>query len=466
MFSRKASGSVATGVITADGSEGHVGGARGRGGTETSLPSHSEMRAQSSSIFTEEPAAQPRPQPKQRLSKATKMAVKRRKKAMTQWESTLQSDSRSDSTVQSSPFHKAPGAGKGSHPVENPSQAWSRHSEVESAPLPSTYRYSGSGSGSGSGSVSGSGSGNVKEAAGVAATEVDPSWYVSSDSGTHHSYSLDPRASVPGEGGEDPSQKEDGSASASGEESPYWTNRPVPADSLEFRKSSLLAAAAAAAAGGQRALSSIHSGGTGSTSTPSASAELEELRDDVLTASVTVRDGTNTGTDLEADANAGVEAAPPLTGSGLSVSYAESFVPSVDGADAIPMSPVSNVPSVTEIPREAREPLDEQQLSSRGLQPLEVLPGGSPAWAGAGPSLRSPTKLGNPRVNPRVGVLSLRMPDESFASSLSSMSTLHDLSATVTSLPSHAPPPPPPAELSSGEGEGEDEGDDSTAYFG
>ena len=61
------------------------------------------------------------------------------------------------------------------------------------------------------------------------------------------------------------------------------------------------------------------------------------------------------------------------------------------------------------------------------------------------------------------------MPDKSLNSS--SWSTFHDLSATVTSLPSEAPPPPP-TEMSSGEEEqeegeeGEGEADDDTAYYG
>jgi hypothetical protein len=183
------------------------------------------------------------------------------------------------------------------------------------------------------------------------------------------------------------------------------------------------------------------------------------VQDDVLTASVTVR-----------ESSAGAEA-PPVD---MATSYAESFVPSLDGVDGIPMTPTSDAPSAAEMSRQARKPLVEeeeeqqqqqqqqqQELYSRGLRPLDS-PAGSAA-AGGGPPLRSPTKLGKAKV------LSLRMPDKSLNSS--SWSTFHDLSATVTSLPSEAPPPPP-TEMSSGEEEqeegeeGEGEADDDTAYYG
>ena len=247
------------------------------------------------------------------------MAPKRRKRA--QWDGTLQSDSQSDCTVQSSPFHKAAAGARsgGPPPVANPSQ--------QGMPPPSTYRYQGSSSAEG----------------GMAATEVDPSvYYISSDTGTRYSYSVDPRASASDsgvghkEGGA--SGSDSGAGSPSGEESPYWTNKPIPVDSQEFRKTSLLAAAAAA--GGHRALSSIHSGGTGS------SAEQEEVQDDVLTASVSVRE-SSTGAE-----------APPVD---MVTSYAESFVPSLDRVDGIPMTPTSDAPSAAEMSLQTRKPLVEEE---------------------------------------------------------------------------------------------------------
>ena len=195
----------------------------------------------------------------------------------------------------------------------------------------------------------------------------------------------------------------------------------LPADSMEFRKRRIADSAFTSSGQHANALFSIRSDNTaGSTNSETSitAAEHEEVADEVLVASVSLNEPPKGATPSIAFSKTEIHEAAEEAA--LSLSYdADSYSSILEGADVIPPTPVSNVTSEKEIPHLTPELLkeDEEEFTSRGLHKPAHLTN-LPECSYTNPPLKSPTKVENPKV------LSLQMPRESFASSISSWHSL------------------------------------------